>query len=276
MQQIINFFLRNKNFLIFALLFVISVLLTIQTHNYHSDRFLSSANGLTGGIYNFKTNLTTYFSLSEENKKLLEENLRLHKELQGFRDNFVEEFEDTTLMNSGFNFKSARIIDNNYSHTKNFLTINQGSNHGLTTDMGVISDRGLVGILGKVSKNYSIVQSILNTNSRVNAKLSKSGHFGTLIWNTKSPQVVQLIDIPRLAQVSVGDTVVTGGRSIIFPEGILIGTVTDYRPDENDDNYYKLDVQLFNDMSSLQFVYLIENTETEEILELEKEVQNGN
>lgn len=275
MQQIINFFLRNKNFLIFASLFIISVLLTIQTHNYHSDKFLSSANAFTGGIYNFKTNLTTYFSLGEENEKLLEENLRLHRELQKFKDNDVPP-ADTTLIGSGFRFKSARIIDNNYSHTKNFLTINQGSNHGLATDMGVISDRGLVGILGKVSKKYSIVQSILNTNSRINAKLSKTGHFGTLIWNTNSPQVVQLIDIPRMAQVNKGDTVITGGRSIIFPEGILIGTVIDFRPDENDDNYYKLDVQLFNDMTSLQFVYLIENTETEEILELEKEIQDGN
>lgn len=276
MQQIIYFFLRNKNFLIFASLFVISVLLTIQTHNYHSDKFLSSANSFTGGIYNFKTNLTTYFTLGEENEKLLEENLRLHRELQRFKDNFAVEFSDTTQVNSAFSFKSARIIDNNYSHTKNFLTINKGSNHGLTIDMAVISDQGLVGILGKVSKKYAIVQSILNTNSRINAKLLKSGHFGTLIWNTKSPHMVQLIDIPRLAQVNVGDTVVTGGRSIIFPEGILIGTVIDYQPDENDDNYYKLDVQLLNDMTSLQFVYLIENTEAEEVLELEKEVQDGN
>ena len=149
------------------------------------------------------------------------------------------------------------------------MTINRGERHGIKTDMGVISDRGLVGIVSRVSKNFATVQSILNTNSRTNAKLKSSGHFGTLIWNTKDPNVVQLIDIPRLAELTVGDTIVTGGKSVIFPEGILIGVVKDYKPDTKDDNYYTVDVALFNDMTSIEHVYLIENSYAEEILELE-------
>lgn len=274
MQQIIYFFIRNKNSLIFAFLFVISVLLTIQSHNYHSDMFMSSANAVTGGIYNFKTNLTTYFTLGSENEKLLEENLKLHQELKNLRERVSETTSDS-LEDSKYRVFSARVIDNNYALTKNYITIDKGATDSLVTDMGVISDKGLVGILGKVSKKYAIVQSILNTNSKINAKLSKSGHFGTLVWDAENPQIVQLVDIPRMAQVQKGDTVVTGGRSIIFPEGILIGTVIDYEPDVKDDNYYKLNVELFNDMTSLQFVYLIENKEVDEILELEKEVQDG-
>lgn len=274
MQQIINFFSQNKNFLIFACLFVVSVLLTIQSHNYHSDKFLSSTNALTGGIYSFKTNLTTYFTLGSENEKLIRENLRLHQELKNLREFSTEVLPDSAE-HSKYTFHSARIIDNNYSGTKNYLTINKGSRDGLVPDMGVISDKGLVGILGKVSKKYALVQSILNTNSKINAKLSGSGHFGTLTWNTGDPNVVELIDIPRIARVKKGDTVVTGGRSIIFPEGILIGTVLDYKPDANDDNYYRLRIQLSNDMTNLQFVYLIENNDKEEILELEKNMENG-
>lgn len=273
MQQIIYFFLRNKNFLIFAVLFAIAVLLTIQTHNYHNDKFLSSSNALTGGVYQFRSNLTSYFNLGEENRKLLEENLRLHQTLAS-----VKELEDASALdsiNARFTYSSARIINNRYSSTKNFLTLNKGSKHGIATDMGVISNNGLVGIVGKVSTNYATVQSILNTNSKINAKLAKSGHFGTLIWNTQDPQVVQLIDIPRMADVQKGDTIVTGGRSIIFPEGILIGTVRDYVPDSYDDNYFKLNIELFNDMTSLQFVYLIENIEVDEIRELEKEMKDG-
>jgi len=273
MQQIIYFFIRNKNFLIFAFLFVISVLLTIQTHNYHNDKFLSSANAFTGGIYSLKSNLTNYFNLNQENKKLVEENLRLHQELVHFREREGAPVLDST--SPRFAYASARIINNRYSSTKNFLTINKGSKHGIETDMGVVSTNGLVGIVGKVSKNYATVQSILNTNSKINAKLAKSGHFGTLIWNTQDPQVVQLIDIPRMADVQQGDTIVTGGRSIIFPEGILIGTVKDYVPDSNDDNYFKLNISLFNDMTSLQTVYLIEHNDMEEIQELENDMKDG-
>lgn len=268
MQQIIYFFIRNRNFLLFTLLFIISLLLTIQTHNYHSDKFLSSANAVTGRIYEIKSGITGYFSLGSENKKLLDENLTLRKELEYFRENFQPNTPDTTVF-PHFSYHTARLINNNYSHTKNYLTINRGERHGIKTDMGVISDRGLVGIVSRVSKNFATVQSILNTNSRTNAKLKSSGHFGTLIWNTKDPNVVQLIDIPRLAELTVGDTIVTGGRSVIFPEGILIGVVKDYKPDTKDDNYYTVDVALFNDMTSIEHVYLIENSYAEEILELE-------
>ena len=82
-----------------------------------------------------------------------------------------------------------------------------------------------------------------------------------------------MIDIPRLATLKKGDTIVTGGRSTIFPEGILIGTVKDFHLD-NDDNYYYVNVDLFNDMTGLEHVYLIENNDAAEIIELEKGVED--
>lgn len=268
MQQIIYFFIRNKNSLLFAFLFIVSILLTIQTHNYHNDKFLSSANVITGGIYKTKNSLTQYFSLGKQNQILQEENLRLREELENYRKLITGPPLDSTSTPK-FEYVRASVINNNYSKTKNQLTLNRGSKDSIKIDMGVISSKGLIGIVNDVSKNYATVQSILNTNSRINAKLKSSNHFGTLIWNTEDPNVVQLIDIPRLANIKEGDTIITGGRSTIFPEGILIGTVKDFHPDK-DDNYYYVNIHLFNDMTSLQYVYLIQNNEAEEILNLEK------
>ncbi len=272
MQQIIHFFIRNKNFLLFSVLFVVSILLTIQTHNYHSHKFISSANAITGGIYRFKTNLTDYFSLKSSNIKLHEENLKLRTRLEAYSQLDTIPSLDTTMLPK-FQYLGATVINNNYSRTKNQITLDKGKSDGLVGDMGVISTRGLVGIVSDLSENYATVQSILNTKSRINAKLKKSNHFGTLIWNTKDPNIVQLIDIPRLAEIKTGDTIITGGRSTIFPEGIPIGTVRDFNLDL-DDNYYYVNVELFNDMTSLKFVYLIKNNEAEEILTLEKRAQD--
>lgn len=268
MQQIIYFFIRNKNSLLFAFLFIVSILLTIQTHNYHNDKFLSSANAFTGGIYKLQSNLGQYFYLSKENQDLHEENLRLHQELEMYQRQIDPPSLDSVKIPK-FEYLSASVINNNYSKTKNQLTLDKGKKDSIEIDMGVISSKGLIGIISDVSKNYATVQSILNTKSRINAKLKSSSHFGTLIWNTEDPNVVQLIDIPRLATLHKGDTVITGGRSTIFPEGILIGTIQDYHPDK-DDNYYYVNVKLFNDMTSLQYVYLIQNNEAEEIIDLEK------
>lgn len=273
MQQIVFFFIRNKNFLLFAALFIISVGLTIQTHNYHNNKFLSSANFMSGRVFTFKNNITDYFSLEEENQRLLQENLTLRKQLVRFRKTIAIPKLDTTFLSTKFDYYSARVINNNYSRTKNHITIDKGKRNGLQIDMGVISSKGIVGIVSDVSENYALVQSILNTKSSINAKLKKSNHFGSLVWNTKDPNVAQLKDIPRIAKLEKGDTVITGGRSTIFPEGIPIGTVKDFELDE-DQNYFIINIALFNDMTSLQHVYLIKNNDAAEIIALEKKVED--
>ena len=84
---------------------------------------------------------------------------------------------------------------------------------------------------------------------------------------------MQLIDIPRLAPVTIGDTIVTGGKSTIFPEGILIGTVKNFKMTEDKNSKY-LNIQLFNDMTNLEHVYLINNIDANEIINLEKEIKD--
>lgn len=266
MQQIINFFIRNKNFLLFAFLFLIALLLTIQSHSYHRSKFINSANFLTGGIYSTVNSIDQYFGLKDENKKLLEENNRLKTIL------FNDENElniDTTLLSNRYSLIPALVYKNSYSATNNYLTINKGERDSITEDLGVITSKGIVGIVDNTSKNYARVMSILNTNSRVNAKLKKSDHFGTLRWNAKSPEIVQLVDIPKQAPIVEGDTIITGGRSIIFPEGIPIGVVTDFNIDETQ-NYYQVNIKLFNDMTSIGHVHVIRNLDASEIKALEE------
>jgi rod shape-determining protein MreC len=135
--------------------------------------------------------------------------------------------------------------------------------------MGVINSSGIIGIVDKTSKNYATVISILNVKSQINAKIKKSNHFGSLVWNGKSTGFVQLIDVPRLASVRKGDTIVTGGQSVIFPENIGVGTINNIYID-NKTNYYTLNIKLFNDMTNLGHVYIIKSKDREEILNLEK------
>lgn len=274
MQQIIFFFIRNKNFLLFAVLFFISISLIVRTHSYQKSKYVSSSNFISGSIYAIKSDITTYFGLKQENRKLIEENLHLHKQLENFKSGAIPPPLDSTLLPSKYVFFSANVVNNTYSKTKNNITIDRGANDGLEIDMGVITSKGIVGIVNNVSKKYATIQSILNTKSQINAKLKNSEHFGSLVWNTKTPNVVQLIDIPRIAKVAVGDTIVTGGKSTIFPKGILIGTVKEAVL-ELDDNYYDLNIRLFNDMTNLKNVYIIKNMDAVEIEQLEKEADDA-
>ena len=273
MQQIIFFLIRNKNFLLFIVLFSISIFLTIQTHSYHKNNFVNSSNNITGGIYTIKSSITNYFNLREENEILIDEITRIRIQLESYKSKVVNQNIDTNSILSKYYFVSAKVINNSFSKTKNKLTIDKGERDSIQLDLGVITSKGIVGIIDNVSNKYATIQSILNTNSQINAKLKNAKHFGSLVWNTEDPNVIQLIDIPRLASVKIGDTIVTGGKSTIFPEGILIGAVIDFELTE-DENSQNLNIQLFNDMTNLQHVYIIDNLDSQEIIYLEKGLEN--
>ncbi|MBT8273691.1 MAG: rod shape-determining protein MreC [Bacteroidia bacterium] len=264
MQQIINFFIRNKTFLLFLLLFSISIFLTIQSHSYHKSKFINSANFLTGGVYESVNNISQYFGLKEENQKLLEENNNLKSLLFNAEGNL----EIDSSYGGSYVLTSAQVFKNSYSASNNYLTINKGKKDSIKEDFGVITSKGIVGIIDNTSNNYARVMSILNTNSRVNAQLKKTNHFGTLTWNTNSPEIVQLIDIPKQAPIQAGDTVITGGRSTIFPKGIPIGVVLSYALDDTE-NYFTIDLKLFNDMTNIGHVHIVENKDAGEIKKLD-------
>ncbi|WP_412983867.1 rod shape-determining protein MreC [Pontimicrobium sp. IMCC45349] len=260
MQQLINFFIRNKNFLFFLLLFTISLFLTIQSHSYHKSKFINSANFLTGGVYESVNNINQYFNLKEENLKLQEENNNLKSLLFNSENKIAI---DTTLAKN-YRLTPAQVYKNSYSQTNNYLTINKGTNDSVKQDFGVISSKGIVGIIDNTSNKYARVMSILNSNSRINAKIKKTNHFGTLKWNGKSPNITQLTDIQGLVPIAVGDTITTSGNSSIFPKDILIGKVISFTLDETED-VYTIDVELFNDMTNIAYVYIIENKDAQEI-----------
>ena len=269
MQQIINFLIRNKNNILFLLLLGFSLFLTIQAHSYQKSRFVSSANFLSGGIYSWRNEVNEYFRLEDYNRRLLEENEELRSRLAALEDTTaINSYTDTTSFEDDINFKAAEVINNNYANRNNYITLKGGAESGIERDMGVVTSEGIVGIVENVSDNYATAISILNSNSKINAQLKNSNHFGTLIWNGEDPNIVQLIDVPAIAPIAEGDTIITGGRSLIFPKGLPIGKVAGYTTDPTE-SYYIIDIELFNDMTNIGYVYVIENPEKEEIQELQ-------
>lgn len=271
MQQIINFLIREKNFILFLLLLSFSIFLTVQSNSYHKTKYINSANWISGGIYEKTNAISEYFYLKSYNEQLIDENKRLSTIVFNHDLTAKDSIKADSSLIEKYKFYKATIIKNSYSKPKNYLTLNKGKKDSIVQDMGVISARGVVGIVENTSSNFSSVQSILNTLSKINAKFKKTDHFGTLIWDAKDPNTVQLIDVPGIAPVKVGDTIVTGGMSTIFPKNVLIGKVESFELD-NSGNYYTLQVKLFNDMTNINHVFIIENADKKEILELENSI----
>ena len=268
MQQVINFFIKNSYRLLFLLLLSTSIFFTIQNNSYHKSRTISSANIVTGYVYEKIDEVNKYFDLKDVNQKLVEENSYLKEILYNSKDTTIT--NPIELSNDMLQYKiiHAKVIKNSFDVYDNYLTLNAGSKNGIKEDMGVINSKGVVGIIDKTTNSYSTVLSILNSKSQLNAKIKNTNHFGTLTWDAKNTGFVQLVDVPRLASLKKGDTIVTGGQSVIFPENIPIGRIDKAYTDKNT-NYYTISVRLFNDMTNVGFVYIIENTKKSEIIELQ-------
>lgn len=264
MQQIINFFLRNKTFLLYLFLLFLSIVFTIQSHSYHKSRFINSANFLSGGVYNSANDITSYFNLKSQNLLLHEENSDLRSLLYKPNDSLYQKNVDSTYVGITYKFISAEVIKNSYSSINNVLLINRGKGDSIKQDFGVITSKGILGIIDQTSRKYATVLSILNTNIKISAQLKNTNHFGSLMWDTKSPNIIQLNEISKIAPLKKGDTIVTSGRSVIFPKGIPIGIIDDFKLDAAE-NFYTIDVKLFNDMTNIEHVYIIENEDKDEI-----------
>lgn len=268
MQQIFSFLYKNSILLLFLLLLGISLTLAIQSHSYHRSRAISSANAVSGYVYEQINKVEEYLALKEQNEALAAENAQLKMMLYNTQDTTALPPIQLPTAMANFRVIQSKVIFNTYSTHENYITLNSGRKDGVKPDMGVVSSKGVVGIVENTSNGYATVISVLNRKFKLDAKIKKANHFGSIIWNGDNAGFAQLIDVPRLATVKKGDTIVTGGRSDIFPENIPIGKIEKIYVDKKT-NYYTIDVRLFNDMTALGHVYIIENKDRDEIKQLE-------
>lgn len=270
MQQLLYFIKRFRYFLLFLLLEIIAISLTVNQYSYHQAVVVNSANNITGGLFDKANSINEFFLLKKENQTLSDENIRLKNQLEQLKQTqnvVLDSFAN--IESQAIAYLGAKVINNNYSRRNNVLTINAGSASGIGEDMGVINSKGIIGVTQRTSSNFSTVLSILNSNSKINVRLKKSDNQGTLTWNGLDYNVCQVEDIPRQAIIRVGDTIITGGKSAIFPAGIPVGTVKDFQFEHN--LYKEINVTLFNDMSAIGHIQVIKNFRKEEQEQLERE-----
>lgn len=260
MSNLIAFFIRHKNTLLFLFLLCISLGFTFQSHSFQRSKAVSSANYISGTLYSWNEGMGSYFQLRKENDQLVEENRRLRQHLYNdvlLKDS-VNAVMDTVLYGDPYIIQAVKVIANRYRNLDNYILINKGEKDSIKPEYGVMTSNGVLGVVEAVSPHYSRVISILNTNLSINAQLKNSEHFGTLAWNGHDPNVLNLMDIPRVADVHKGDTIMTNGRSLIFPKGIMIGTIESAKV-KRGQNFYDIKVRLFSDMTAIGNAYVIQN-----------------
>ncbi len=271
MRQLFAFLLKYYFFFLFLFLEIIAFILIANNNYYQGARILNTSNQFTGTIYQSYNNIFDYLYLKENNRILAEENARLHAMIDQSYVKFTtsEVIVNDTLYKQQFSYIDAKIISNSTGRRNNYMMLNKGFNQGIRNNMAVVSPNGIVGIVNGVSANFCSVMSLLHSEIKISAKLKKSNASGSITWEGGSYKSGSLTDIPSHIKIMTGDTVITSGFSLDFPEGIIIGKIASYKLNQGD-NFYKIKVDFSTDFNKLDYVYVIKNLFKDEQLKLKE------
>lgn len=277
MKELLNFFVRNSKWFVFAILMVVSTFLLVRNDPYHQNIYLTSANSVSSTIYGWTSNVTSYFNLRSNNEDLNERNAQLQLEVLALREQLLRA-EEKGLLDSlnndpslqQFDFVTAHVINNSVMRPHNYMTINRGSNDGIAPEMGVLDQNGVVGVVNVVGPHSARVISLLNPHFRLSCKIKGNDSFGSLVWDGEDPRYAVIEELPRHTVFHQGDTIITSGYSAVFPAGIPVGIVEADNTSGNE-NFFSLKVRLLTDFTTLNNVQVVVNHLAAELRELEVE-----
>jgi len=273
MRNLLNFLLKYNNLIVFLILEGLAFYWLASGDSYHNSRMVKGTQGVTRRMEERISNMRSFLNLREENEKLASENIVLRnslEQLSGLANPGFIAVNDTQYIQQ-YQFTSARVINNSVNKQKNFFTINKGNRQGIKVDMAVTTGNNVAGVVVGCSENFSIAISLLNLDFRLSARIRSNGYFGSLSWDGRNYRHAVLNEIPQHINVVIGDTIETTGYSAIFPEGMLVGTVSDLKKSGSD--FYKITIELFTDFRNLGYVDVIGNLKRTEQLELENQLQ---
>lgn len=277
MRNVFLFLRRYSVFIIFLVMQIIALVMLFTDNRFHNTVFGMVSNEVSGNINKRVNRAEEFFSLSEQNKKLREQNAFLLSMMPSgvlLPDSSYQLVTDTVKLDSlkayrQYQHLSAKIISNSVFLQQNYIMLHRGSAQGVAPNMAVIGMDGIMGTVVHVSENMSIVMSLLNRQSKVIATLKKGSGLGELSWDGKDPRYLVLTKIPKTVVVKKGDTVVSSPYSDKFPPGLTIGTVYKVEQDQETNTYILL-VKTAVDFYNVQHAYVVKNLLQEEMNELNR------
>ncbi|MGN6164920.1 MAG: rod shape-determining protein MreC [Flavisolibacter sp.] len=281
MRNIFLFIRRYFTFLAFLILQGIALWMLFNYNRFHRTIGLGIANQFTGTINTQVDRLDDYFHQGEENKRVHRMNDSLMNLLRSnfyYPDSTKKAVTDTVTIDSTkgvrrYYWLDAKVVYNTVNFDKNYLQLDRGAKYGIKDNMAVLSSDGaVVGVVVNVSPNFSQVMSLLHVQSSVSASLKKTGESGRIKWDGKDPKTVIFEGIPKNVQVKVGDTVVTSKYSYNFPPEKIIGTVSAIGVDPAT-GLFLLKIRPAVNFNNVQQVFVVENLQREEQVELEKDTE---
>ena len=279
MRNVFLFLKRYSVFIFFLVLQGLALSMLFSYNRFHQTAYGMFSNEMAGNLNERVNKVESFFTLSEQNKALREQNAALLSYLPSgsvIPDTSFQLVADTITVDSlksyrQYQYFDAKIISNSVFLQQNNMVLHRGALQGIEPNMAVVGTDGLIGTVISVSENMSIVMSLLHRQSKVIDVLKKGSGLGEVSWDGKDPRYLLLSKIPKTIVVKKGDTVVSSPYSDKFPPGLPIGYVEKIDQDQ-ETNTYKLKIRTAVDFYTVQQAYLVKNLLQEEMDQLKRTV----
>lgn len=255
--------------LLFAILEAIAISFYVDSSPYQKAALVGAANTLTGAVNQRIEGVNSYFTLGRENEVLQMENAALRARVQAMETMLERAPEyDSTHILSLPQYRVARVVRNTYTRANNYIVLNKGIQDSIEPNMALMNSEGILGYVLFCSDHYSVALSVLNVaDFRTSGRLAGTDFTGSISWDAGNYRYVNFEEVPKYADIQIGDTVVTTSYSNIFPDNMPIGRVVSFQIYNG--TFYNARVELFADMSRLRYVYATKLTEQEERQQIE-------
>lgn len=270
MKRFFDIALDIKEYLLLSLFVVVSLILIFTNDNFQIRFLRAAAISSFGTIQSGISAIPNIFALEAENKLLRENNIKLAKELADLKEAKLENIRLTKLLSfkekSRLTLVGGKIVNKSLVQTRNTITLDIGEADSVFIGMPVITDDGLVGRIVATSAHYSIAQILLNRDLKVTVKDQRSRIDGILSYDGSSDLLVK--NVPKSADVNVGDVMITSEYSNLFPPGIPVAVVAEVG--HLDNLFKKVVVVPVVNFHNIEEVFVVKHIPSNERSELEK------
>lgn len=228
---------------------------------------LRGINSFNGVIWGAVENVSRYTRLREENKLLAEENHYLMTLIEKQKTHAHYSCVPDTL--DYWQYLPAEIVKHQFKGQHSYYLLNRGEEDGVKVGSGVVTAKGVIGIVDAVSSHYAYVRSFFNSGMTVSARVDSTGVVAPLVWEGLSFRRATLRSIPHHIPVAEGSILYSSSFSGVYPSDIPLGVCG---PSSiSSDGTQNVVVELYEDPALLRYVTIVRAIHSDEIEKFDNE-----
>jgi rod shape-determining protein MreC len=241
--------------LLFIVLETLCILLVVLTNTNQRLIFDNTWNVYMNRVNQRVDRVQNYLGLETIIDSLVEENARLTQQLSNIE--YAQMNLDQDSIPIDYKLIAAKVISKEKGNVRNSFVLNRGLRHGVQKDFGVLSSHGVLGVVTSVNQEFCKVMTAMHTDFRLNVKILNSNEFGTLVWKPWTNNTYLMEGIGKYNPVTVGDTIITSGFSLIYPPNVPVGQIVNYKSNIDEGNI-TAEVELFQEIQDVNYAYILE------------------